>query len=760
MPIGELDPSWVAVLNFAAERRLKFGSDIIFTYGPLGFLFQPIGFGDFQFLRILFAVAFSTLTTFAGVRLATRINGVSRMIFLLWLVIFPNIQVSATLVFVYMILAFTAFTLLDDVPKSQWTQRMLLLAVSVLALVKFTFFLPALGVMTICITYRVLAKNGRRAWDIVFFFTGSLLLSWLLAGQALEDFPLYLRASQQIVAGYGDAMSLPPKRATLHYGLMAIGLWLVASVIVLAKVERLRMSIIAALMIVGSLAFMSWKQGFVRADGHVLLFLDFLPVAFGLISHRIIANHLSQFERGVILTCYVLSVAFCILATTDMSPKRPYSQLMNWGERIPVDTRSLLSAIANDQKRSLFLETYEMRPEDRLPQVVGKIGDSSIDVINYRQAVALLNGLNYRPRPVIQSYSAYTPALQQANLDFYRSDRRPRYILFTLETIDNRFPTLDDAPTIAYVLNNYRIILAEGNFLLMELRPGNPHNVTYKRVHQASVKIGEKLDLKPWNNLPLFLRISATPSLRTRVLNLLYQPPAYNLSVEMEGGAKKKSFRFIPRMTGYGFLANPLLESNEDVIDLLTGDHQKRVDNVAVVKVGRFVELETPITIEIYQSPNFLIAQKSDSALRETAAKLKYPMFTTPPRFLKGAAVQVVRLDGLPGLMVHAPGIMEFDVPEGAKRVSGKFGLLEGAYTGDGNTDGVEFIVEIKNRNGTVRKGFNRLLRPKSIPSDRGLMAFSIPLMPHDQKISLRTNIGQNMNGDYDWSVWSKVEIK
>jgi hypothetical protein len=56
-PIGDLDQSWEAVLNFAAQRHLRFGSDIIFTYKRLGFLFLPTGFRDFHFLRTFFAVS-------------------------------------------------------------------------------------------------------------------------------------------------------------------------------------------------------------------------------------------------------------------------------------------------------------------------------------------------------------------------------------------------------------------------------------------------------------------------------------------------------------------------------------------------------------------------------------------------------------------------------------------------------------------------------------------------------------------------------
>ena len=73
-PIGELDQSWQIVLEFAAQQRLQFGSEIIFTYGPLGFLFQPHGFGMFPLLRYIFALTFSGVVAFAALNLALRIR--------------------------------------------------------------------------------------------------------------------------------------------------------------------------------------------------------------------------------------------------------------------------------------------------------------------------------------------------------------------------------------------------------------------------------------------------------------------------------------------------------------------------------------------------------------------------------------------------------------------------------------------------------------------------------------------------------------
>src|SRR3954462_12550708 len=39
--------SWESVLSFAAAHHLQWGRDVIFTYGPLGFLASDYYWGDF-----------------------------------------------------------------------------------------------------------------------------------------------------------------------------------------------------------------------------------------------------------------------------------------------------------------------------------------------------------------------------------------------------------------------------------------------------------------------------------------------------------------------------------------------------------------------------------------------------------------------------------------------------------------------------------------------------------------------------------------
>ena len=85
------------------------------------------------------------------------------------------------------------------------------------------------------------------------------------------------------------------------------------------------------------------------------------------------------------------------------------------------------------------------------------IGSQTIDVLNFSQDEVLREHLNYRPRPVFQSYSAYTPALLRRNLQFYEKKKAPRFIFARLQSVDERYPAQDDSLLLEELPRRYEI---------------------------------------------------------------------------------------------------------------------------------------------------------------------------------------------------------------------------------------------------------------------------------------------------------------
>ena len=124
--------------------------------------------------------------------------------------------------------------------------------------------------------------------------------------------------------------------------------------------------------------------------------------------------------RIALVLGYFAVAGLCLVAANAIFPGIALAQTKSLGERLLANSRSLIAFLTPTSPLPTRFPK-DLRVEDRLPKIAQKVGDGLIDVFNYRQGAALLNNLNYHPRPVIQSYSAYTRDLLRANLDFYRS---------------------------------------------------------------------------------------------------------------------------------------------------------------------------------------------------------------------------------------------------------------------------------------------------------------------------------------------------
>ena len=82
-PTGALDPSWCLVLSDAWQHGRQFGTEIIFTWGPWGFLFQPYVVPGTVSFKLAFDLAAKLLLAVGVVGFATRLGPLWRALFII-----------------------------------------------------------------------------------------------------------------------------------------------------------------------------------------------------------------------------------------------------------------------------------------------------------------------------------------------------------------------------------------------------------------------------------------------------------------------------------------------------------------------------------------------------------------------------------------------------------------------------------------------------------------------------------------------------
>jgi 4-amino-4-deoxy-L-arabinose transferase-like glycosyltransferase len=115
--------------------------------------------------------------------------------------------------------------------------------------------------------------------------------------------------------------------------------------------------------------------------------------------------------------------------------------------------------------------------------------------------------------------------------------------------------------------------------------------------------------------------------------------------------------------------------------------------------------------------------------------------------------------DGRNCLVAHAPASLVYPWHDGMNRLTGEYGLISAAYTKN-ETEGVVFVVEVQEANGTHRELFRRHLAPMSRKADQGAQSLSvaIPAVPGGRLI-LRTLPPQPDHLNAAWSYWRDLRV-
>ena len=204
-----------------------------------------------------------------------------------------------------------------------------------------------------------------------------------------------------------------------------------------------------------------------------------------------------------------------------------------------------------------------------LPKFKAIIGSARADVFGNEQAYAILNDLSYQPRPVFQSYAAYSQKLMRLNEQFYSSPRAPEFILFHLAPIDHRFPPLEDSLLFRDLLSNCELVDREGRFLLLKL--GDFSVPRLKLLREEVVGPGTPIGLEEYGKTNIWMEISLAPTMAGKIRQLAYKSSELRLAAWRGPSKTKATFHSPAPMLAAGFLASPLLLRNEDVLAFYHG---------------------------------------------------------------------------------------------------------------------------------------------------------------------------------------------
>lgn len=513
-----LDNSYLGGLAMAQKMGLDFGSEILFTYGPLGFLTANDFYSAETSLLAFVAVAgvqLSAACTYLWL-FRERLHWWGAAVFALVLLALGSTSYTSFSVIAGGLVTTWSLTLLlrsRTLSRAQWW--LLAAAVStmtaVLLLHKFNYgffaFVIALGALPVAATLRW-AGDGAGWWRILRLavvaavslagavFTTGLLL-WLLTGQAWSSLADYLRFSWQISEAFAAnnsaldgivGASRPLSEARVLVALLVIG---VTTVVVLSTKAQETLPHRLRLLAVGALGgcvlialFALFKQGFVRHQGDEF----YRGVAF------VVAAPLASVRARL-----AVPVAAMIGLLLFAGLSRPVEELA----AVPGGMASLARASAvlvdpSGWEAEREAQQAELRAQYGIPDtMIDRIGNGTVQVLPWETNAVWAYDLNWKPVPVFQSYHAYTEALDDLNADSL-VNAGSRFILWQELGEQYKQPTWQSPRLMYEVVCRYGVVESSPTWQLLERLPesrcGEPEVVATVDTGSGNVaEIGDAL---------------------------------------------------------------------------------------------------------------------------------------------------------------------------------------------------------------------------------------------------------------------------
>ncbi len=578
------DPSWVYALNILPHTGFLFGRDVAYTYGPLGFLLEPLNVGS----NLIVATGFMLFihAVFAGciLYLALRASSVLPIMLFTFGYMIAIVVGHYELDYSYRLAILEALlVLLAFRSRKLWwlaTPVAGVLAASLLFM-KFGIGLLALSIYAGAALCWLFAKQHHPLKVAITVFGSYLLAFAVLAAlylQSSSNVAAWISRSMDMSDGAQSAQSLSGSRMFLLFAFASAMVYAFITFCFFCWKSDLR----GVLVVFVPAIFLAFKHGFVRADGHEGHFFTFILALISIL----ILFATSRRELLALITGFCLVLAFSLPVGIYYSQKYQLSS--------PLDTLLGKKGLSNlietaafrRTQRTLDLQSAANLRTDQLPGAwIDEIREHhwAVDVIPSELTYIFANHLNWDPQPTLQTMMAVTPALDQWSAQYFNTNKGPDALIAEFHGSHYPYNLLLDAPAMTRsILRNYELYrenVRDNLFLLIRRRkPLAEDSVIFA---EQEIHNGEWMDV-PESDHAVLAHLELSISSVGRVAKTLYRIPAVTVDLIYQSG-QQQSYRVTPGVAKDGLLLNYLPTTPTEFSDLL---HNRPFDKVVKLRLS------------------------------------------------------------------------------------------------------------------------------------------------------------------------------
>ena len=560
-----LDPSWMWFLSHFSWSRV-FGSEVVFTYGPLGFLLHPELTLSNALAGLGLSLAFAAVWAWLLWTVYSRVpNGRASAWLLIFSMLFPQMNLEWRLVVLACLLSALPLVLPLAKESSVRVTFSLALAGAFLAvnsLVKFTSLTTVLGTQVFCLSWLVF-RDRVRALRRVGVFTGSFLVVFVVLASFLfssaGDVLLWVKGSMATASGYNLYMIADKSWPELLAPFAIIAVCLLRCI-----GEDAGMKAFVSYLVASPFVFCTVKYAIVRQSP--------LPLMYGTVAilamFVAVCPGLRRFAVGMGVALYVVSVAMV----------SPYV-LSGMYSGFPLGLNPAGVARTLQLGKSLTVARAETESNSVKCGVPGEwrsmIGGETVLFVPSEMGPAMASDTCFKvvPLPSLQLYSSCHPYLDARNAALLDGDHAPGWVVVAAEAIGCghmiNYPRFFSA-----MAAKYEVVSEDGSFLLMKRRSAGANTKAIDVVSCKSVDVGEWFDCRGLEGAEISVQWPRT--FFGKFCGIFLRSTMCYVNVRYDDGVSCR-FQFIPDNTAsFPFRLDRIAYDDKDVACVLKGEVRRK----------------------------------------------------------------------------------------------------------------------------------------------------------------------------------------
>jgi hypothetical protein len=415
------------------------------------------------------------------------------------------------------------------------------------------------------------------------------------SGQIFENLLPWFISSLEVGSGYNYGMAVDGPDYQILEGFAGISIVVILLIYCLVKRKR-NPSIF--ILLNAELLFQSFKHGFVRHDGHVILFFFYYTIFFVLFyiiynqdrEHKI--HHRKLTLKIPLLGIIVIFIINILILTGNATVSNIGQTVTSYATILPWIFDHSLQNQMNEDAKTMSKNHYQLDN-----QTINYIENKTVDVLPWDLVVPWAYNFNWDPRPMWWSFMVFTTYIDKLNAQHFLDENAPETVLYSFKSIDDRYPLFDEPLTFAAILQNYQYIHTSGEFVLLSHNYKQP----LEKVELGTIdsEFGKIIKIPEYKEGYVFAHIDVKSNTIGKFINILYKPALAHITFKLSDGSITPEFRLLPGTSNDGVFVSQYVSNLYDLEPLFSDEVTQNID-------GMIISVDDPIQYEKNVRVNFI----------------------------------------------------------------------------------------------------------------------------------------------------------